>query len=47
MDKFWNLAIDKICEECLRKIFRQKDHNDIVHRDLLDESNDIIINIVD
>ena len=46
VDKFWDLAIERICEDCIPKIFPQKDQNELIHRDLLDECNDIMINIL-
>ena len=46
-DKFGTLAGENICEGCVRKMFRQKDQRDILHRALTEEVNDIIRNIMD
>ena len=35
-----------VCESCVRKMFRQKDERDYIHRALLEEVNDIICNIL-
>ena len=47
VDQHWALAVENICEGCVRKMFRQKDQRDYVHRALLDEVADIIHNILD
>ena len=47
VDQHWALAVENICECCVRKMFRQKDQRDYVHRALLDEVQDIIRNILD
>ena len=47
VDQHWNLAVENICEGCIRKMFRQKDQRDILHRALSDEVQDIIRNILD
>ena len=41
------LAVENICEGCVRKMFRQKDQRVILHRALRKEVNDIIRNILD
>ena len=43
---FCQPAVENICEYCLRKMFRQKDPRDLLHRDYL-EVRDIILNIRD
>ena len=46
VDQFWDLAIDKICEDCIHQMFPQKHQNDLIHRDYLDEVPDIMITIL-
>ena len=47
VDKFWTIAVEKICEGCVRKMFRQKDQGDDLHRALTEGVTDIIRNILD
>ena len=45
--QFWHLALENICEGCTGKMVRQKEQLDLMHRQLLKEVNDIIVNILD
>ena len=47
VDQHWTLAVENICEGCVRKMFRQKDQRDYIHRALTEEVTDIIGNILD
>ena len=43
----WVIALENLCEYCIRKMFRQKDQRDILHRALLNEVHDSIRNSLD